>query len=181
PPILLPAGEAKIAAFAQRAGIAGADLALLRQALTHRSLGEETEWGDNERLEFLGDSILGVLVSEYLYETFPDHSEGQLTRLRAGLVSRATLAQAAGRLGLGGLLAMATPERSGGGAERPGTQADAFEAVLAAVYLSLGLQAARDYVRREVISHVDIQEIWDYKSRLQELMQSRRRATPTYR
>src|SRR5262249_21781128 len=85
------------------------------------------------------------------------------------------------RLGLGTLLAMAAAERNGGGAERPGTQADAFEAVLAAVYLSLGLEPARDFVRRQVIEHVDIQEIWDYKSRLQELMQSRRRATPTYR
>src|SRR5262249_57971820 len=105
------------------------------------------EWGDNERLEFLGDSILGLLVSEYLYANFPDHTEGQLTRLRAGLVSRATLAQAAGRLGLGTLLAMAAAERNGGGAERPGTQADAFEAGLAAGYLSPGLEPARDFLR----------------------------------
>jgi ribonuclease-3 len=153
---------------------------LLRQALTHRSQSELAPHGDNERLEFLGDSILGMLVNEYLYLAYPSATEGELTRMKANVVSEPSLAEAARVLGLGPLIDLARGEDAGGGRDRPSILSDAFEAVLAAVYLARGTEAARDFVRQHLIAATDPLRERDHKSVLQELMQETRRSTPSY-
>src|SRR5438128_4790691 len=153
---------------------------LLRQALTHRSQSDLAPHGDNERLEFLGDSILGMLVNEYLYLAYPSASEGELTRMKANVVSEPSLAEAARELGLGPLVDLARGEEAGGGRERPSILSDAFEAVLAAVYLARGITAARAFVREKLIAATDPLRERDHKSVLQELMQETRRSTPSY-
>ncbi|MBI3910626.1 MAG: ribonuclease III, partial [Armatimonadetes bacterium] len=132
-------------------------------------------------LEFLGDSVLGMLVNEYLYREYPDDPEGALTKMKARIVCEPSLADAARRLGLGALLALSPSEEAAGGRERPSTLSDAFEAVVAALYLHRGLDATRRLVRDVLIRHVDLSRLWDHKSHLQELMQERYRKTPTYR
>jgi ribonuclease III len=153
---------------------------LLRQALTHRSQSETAPHGDNERLEFLGDSILGMLVNEYLYLAYPSATEGELTRMKANVVSEPSLAEAAQRLELGPLIDLARGEEAGGGRDRPSILSDAFEAVLGAVYLARGIEAARAFVRGHLITAADPLRERDHKSVLQELMQETRRSTPTY-
>lgn len=176
-----PEWQARVAAFGERLALDAEGAVLLRQALTHRSLSDSAPDGDNERLEFLGDSILALLVNELLFREYPSHSEGQLTRLKQLYVCEASLVVAATALGLGDLLLMAPNDVAAGGRERPSALSDAFEAVLAALYLSRGLEAARAFVREEVIGRVDPATERDYKSRLQELFQEKRRITPTYR
>jgi ribonuclease III len=153
---------------------------LLRQALTHRSQSELAPHGDNERLEFLGDSILGMLVNEYLYLAYPSATEGELTRMKANVVSEPSLAEAARGLSLGPLVDLARGEEAGGGRDRPSILSDAFEAILGAVYLARGIEAARDFVRQHLIAATDPLRERDYKSVLQELMQETRRSTPSY-
>jgi ribonuclease-3 len=104
-----------------------------------------------------------------------------LTRLKAAYVCEPSLARAAEALDLGSLLAMAPGDEAAGSRSRPSVLSDALEAVLAAVYLTLGLESAREFVRREVLDRVDPEQVWDYKSRVQELLQERHRITPTYR
>lgn len=153
---------------------------VLRQALTHRSQSEIARHGDNERLEFLGDSILGMLVNEYLYLAYPSATEGELTRMKANVVSEPSLAEAARGMGLGAVIDLARGEETGGGRDRPSILSDAFEAVLAAVYLARGIGAARDFVRRHLIDATDPLRQRDHKSVLQELMQEQRGSTPSY-
>ena len=176
-----PEWLARVREFARGLGIGPEHDPLVVRALTHRSLAEEAPHGDNERLEFLGDSVLALLVNDYLYRTHPEHSEGQLTKLKARYVCEPSLALAAGALSIGPLLAIAPGDEAAGGRERASTLSDAFEAVLAAVYLALGLEAAREFVLRELIHRVNPDEVWDYKSRLQELLQEKQRVTPAYR
>lgn len=154
---------------------------LIFQALTHRSLTEEVSGGDNERLEFLGDSVLALIVAEHVYRNHPGHTEGQLTKLKISYVSEPSLAAAAVALGLGDLIAMAPGDELGGGRERASLLSDAFEAVLGALFLSRGLACAREFVERELIQRVDPGVVWDFKSRLQELYQETSRVTPVYR
>lgn len=169
----------RVRAFARGHGMEGAR-ELVQRALTHRSLAEESPLGDNERLEFLGDSVLALLVNEYLYRQFPEHAEGQLTKLKASYVNERSLQIAAEALGLGPLIAMAPADEAAGGRERASTLSDAFEAVLAAVYLGRGLEAAREFVTRELIERVDPNVLWDHKSRLQEFFQEKDGRTPHY-
>lgn len=171
----------RVRAFARSLGLGPEHEPLAIRALTHRSLSEIAPYGDNERLEFLGDSVLALLVNDYLFRTFPEHAEGRLTKLKARFVSEPSLAQAALALDLGSLLAMAAGDEVAGGRERPSTLSDVFEAVLAAIYLALGIEAAREFVLRELVERVDPTEVWDHKSRLQELFQERHRLTPAYR
>jgi ribonuclease-3 len=171
----------RVRAFAAGLGLGPEHHDLITRAFTHRSIGDEATLGDNERLEFLGDTILALVVCEHLYLTFPTHSEGQLTKLKQRYVSEPTLADAASSLGLGALLAMASGDEGAGGRERPSTLCDLFEAVLAAVYLAGGIEAAREFVRANVIERVDPNVVWDYKSRLQELFQEKHGTTPFYR
>ncbi len=159
---------------------------LAEEALTHRSYRNEHPElrADNERLEFLGDSVLGMIVSETLMERFPDRPEGWLTRMRGQLVSEAPLAEVARALGLGELLRLGHGERMSGGAEKASILSSAFEAVVAAVYLDGGYPAARDFVRRCIDTRLQLlvhaPPRLDFKSLLQEWMQRRRRPAPEY-
>jgi ribonuclease-3 len=151
---------------------------LLRQALTHRSAENAGE--DNERLEFLGDAVLELIVSEYLYRNHPEFSEGQLTKARVHGVSEPTLAEVAKRIGLGNHIIMSRGEEASGGRERPSILSDAFEAVVGAIYLDLGLSEARRFVLQHLEEAIANPEIRDYKSLLQEITQERLKVTPRY-
>ena len=155
---------------------------LLERALTHRSAGPEgAQTGirtDNEQLEYLGDAVLGMLVSEYLVSTFPHWSEGQLSKSRARLVNAASLYAAARRLNLGNHLRLGKGEEKTGGREKPALLSDAFEALVAAVYLDAGLPASREFVKRALLdTAIDLEgsrlELSDHKSALQEFLQAR--------
>lgn len=171
----------RVRGFAASLGVEEEQRDLLLQALTHRSLAEESPHGDNERLEFLGDSVLALLVNEWLFQTNPEASEGALTKLKAAYVCEPSLARAAEALALGELLAIAAGDEAAGGRTRPSTLSDAFEAVLGALYLACGIEAARRFVRRELVDRIDPAAVWDHKSRLQELFQEKSRITPAYR
>ncbi len=174
------AWRARVGAFAAGLGLEEAGLPLMEQALTHRSAANATKYGHNERLEFLGDSVLALLVNEYLYRTFPDYPEGQLTRLKARYVSAASLSPVAAALGLGSLLDMGQGDDQTGGRTRLSTLSNTFEAVLGALFLIQGLDAAREFVCRELLSRVDPSAIADYKTLLQERLQEVERLTPSY-
>lgn len=151
------------------------DISLLENALTHSSCANESRGRlqSNERLEFLGDSILGMVVAEHLFRNHPDLPEGELTRTRAALVCEDSLVEVAQALGLGDYLKLGKGEEAGGGRTRPSIRADAVEAVLAAVYLDGGIGSARKIIQEYILS----KEVagWkasrDYKTSLQELVQ----------
>jgi ribonuclease-3 len=162
--------------------------ALLQRALTHRSYLNENPgmpWLDNERLEFLGDSILGFVTAEHLYHRFPEMKEGDLTSLRAALVRGETLAEFATQLDLGPHLLISRGEESGRGRSRPALLAATFEAILGALYLDQGLEATRTLIVRMIDEKTQgiLQERLDRnaKSLLQELSQGRLKVTPIYR
>jgi ribonuclease-3 len=164
------------------------DKSLLQRALTHRSyLNENPDmpWLDNERLEFLGDSILGFVTAEHLYHRFPEMKEGDLTSLRAALVRGQTLAEFSTQLDLGPYLFISRGEETGRGRARPALLAATFEAILGALYLDQGIEAARALVVRMIDGKVQsiVQERLDRnaKSLLQELSQGRLKLTPVYR
>ena len=148
---------------------------LLNLALTHTSFAHETPHyphnEHNERLEFLGDAVLGLIVSTYMFEHFPHFDEGRMTKLRAQVVCEASLYQCAKRIRLGDYLRMGNGELSSGGNKRPSILADAFEAVLAAVYLDGGLEEAGKLVREHVVNDIERKLIYnDAKTVLQELL-----------
>ena len=148
---------------------------LLENALTHRSCANESRGRlqSNERLEFLGDSILGMVVADHLYRNHPDLPEGELTRTRAALVCEESLVEVARELGLGEYLRLGKGEESGGGRQRPSIRADAVEAVLAAVYLDGGIGSARKIIQKYILSRevAGLTKPHDYKTALQELVQ----------
>ena len=151
---------------------------LLREALRHSSYANEhrgEEAVSNERLEFLGDSVLGFVTAEFLFAEHPDAPEGDLTRIRARLVCEESLHEAAKRLGLGPCLSLGHGEEAGGGRERPSILADATEAVIAAVYLDGGMEAARSLIHRILLDGDREARAAvlrrDYKTSLQELVQ----------
>ncbi len=156
------------------------DTGLLEAAVTHRSAGSR----NNERLEFLGDAVLGHVVAEWLYSAFPAASEGQLSRLRATLVKRETLADIARDLALGDYLHLGSGELKSGGFRRDSILADALEAILGGILLDGGFATCRDCILRlfgerfKSLSPVD--ELKDPKTRLQEYLQSRKLALPVY-
>lgn len=157
------------------------DPQLLREALTHRSMGA----GNYERLEFLGDSVLNLVVAMRLYERHPEAPEGDLSRMRARLVRGATLAEVAAGLGLGASVKLGEGELKSGGFRRASILADALEAVLGAVFIDGGYEACRDVVLSlfdPLISKLpDAEELKDAKTRLQEWLQARGRPLPQYR
>lgn len=158
---------------------------LLVQALTHTSYRNEAPDvdADNERLEFLGDAVLELTVSEALFRRWPSFPEGRLTRLRASLVNTGTLAEVSRALGLGQALRLGRGEEGTGGRDRRSTLADVFEATLGAVYLDGGLSAARGVVERALIPRMDTLaqgDGRDSKTRLQEWAQERHRLIPSY-
>ena len=153
------------------------DEALLRRALTHPSMGRE----DNQRLEFLGDAVLQYLMSDTLYRTHPEEREGALTHRRALLVCEAALSSIARKLGIGEALVMDRGEEQTGGREKPSVLCDAMEAVLAAVYLDGGMDAARDVVERCWPKEDEVSRpLQDSKGALQEALQKDGGETPTY-
>lgn len=161
------------------------NISLLQNALTHSSYANE-RWHNsllsNERLEFLGDSILGMLVAEYLFRTFPDRPEGELTRMRADMVCEKTLAAVADRIGLGKHLMLGHGEEQGGGRSRESILADAVESVIAACFLDGGIQAALGFVQRFILVEVPVHKLHnaDYKTQLQELVQQKRNQSLRY-
>jgi ribonuclease-3 len=172
----------------KRIGVRFRNSSLLQQALVHRSyLNEMPESGfeSNERLEFLGDAVLGLVVAARLYADYPDRPEGQLTELRAALVRRDALAKVAKRLTLGEYLYLGKGEESAGGRNRPSNLSASYEAVVGAVYLDGGIDKARRFIFRSLSPEFEAlpkgRMPGDPKSRLQELLQARYQKPPVYR
>ena len=161
------------------------NIQLLQNALTHSSYANE-RWHNsllsNERLEFLGDSVLGMLVAEYLYRNVPDRPEGELTRMRADMVCEQTLAAAANKIGIGEHLLLGHGEERFGGRTRNSILADAMESVIAACFLDGGLNAALTVVQKFILVEVPVTRLHnvDYKTRLQELVQQKKNQTLSY-
>ena len=161
------------------------NIQLLQNALTHSSYANE-RWHNsllsNERLEFLGDSVLGMLVAEYLYSNFPNRPEGELTRMRADMVCEQTLAAAANRIGIGDHLLLGHGEEQGGGRKRNSILADAMESVIAACFLDGGIEAALKVVQRFILVEVPLKKMnnADYKTQLQELVQQKKNQVLSY-
>ncbi len=153
---------------------------LLRQSLTHRS----APGPNNERLEFLGDAVLQLVVSELVFEKTPNSSEGQLSRLRSTLVKDTTLAEVASALGIGEHLILGSGEKKSGGHRRSSILADALEAIFGAVYLDAGFEGARNIIHTaygdRLLELPDAADLRDPKSRLQEYLQGRKMALPDY-
>ncbi|SMB94830.1 RNAse III [Thermanaeromonas toyohensis ToBE] len=174
----------KLQAFLRKWGLQVTELELIDLALTHPTYAIEHNLPDhNQRLEFLGDAVLGLAVAEYLYKELPTLSEGELTRLRAAIVCEASLAQAAQTLGLGELLLLGRGEEQSGGRQRPSNLAEALEAFFGSLYLTLGLSVVKGLVRRlfaHFLKEEARREVIDSKSRLQEWVQSRGPENVTY-
>ena len=160
------------------------DKTLLQMALSHSSYANEI-FKDNlhsyERLEFLGDSILGFVTADYLYRTFPTKHEGELTRIRAELVCEKNLSEIAERLNLGDYLLLGHGEQQGGGRHRSGTLCDVMESLIAAAYLDGGFVAARGIIERLILPQLaQTPKSQDYKTELQELVQRKKDQTLQY-
>lgn len=158
---------------------------LLEQALTHSSFANEGKkhGHNNERLEFLGDSVLSVIVARHLFLTYKDLPEGELTMLRASLVCEKALDVFAGQIGLGKYLRLGKGEEMTGGRERPSILADAFEALLAAIYIDGGYEAAQTFVLGFIPRNLDVRrknKLSDYKTALQEIIQQNREERVEY-
>lgn len=161
------------------------NISLLQNALAHSSYANE-RWHNslmsNERLEFLGDSILGMVVADHLYRNFPNRPEGELTRMRADMVCEKALAQVANQIGLGEHLLLGKGEEQGGGRGRDSILADAVESVIAACYLDGGMESAKAFISRFVLVNVPVSRLSnaDYKTALQELVQQKRNQVLIY-
>lgn len=167
-------------------GVTFSNKNFLETALTHRSyLNESRAAESNERLEFLGDSVLSLLVSTELYRRFKNYPEGKLTSLRSALVRAKTLGDLAKKLSLGKFLLMSKGEERSGGRENPSLLADTFEAVLGAIYLDAGLEAVGNFLTKNLFGLIDSVEgndtLRDYKSTFQEKAQDKHKISPTYR
>lgn len=174
-----PERQRQLANLAKILGVKGVSLHLLNTALTHPSYANENphqKLEHNQRLEFLGDAVINLAVGEYLYRAFPASSEGELTRRRAVAVCSPALAEAARRMNLGDYLLLGRGEELGGGRERDSLLADTFEAVVGALYLSLGwepvFRRVTDYLQSDLIDR-QRNLLRDYKTSLQELVQRR--------
>ena len=161
------------------------NITLLQNALTHSSFANE-RWHDslmsNERLEFLGDSVLGMVVAEHLYRNYPNRPEGELTRMRADMVCETALAQVADKLQLGSHLLLGHGEAQGGGRARASILADAVESVIAAMFLDGGMAPAKGFIDRFILCDVPEKKlhITDYKTALQELVQQKKNQVLSY-
>jgi ribonuclease-3 len=173
--------------FQQMLGVTFKQISLLAQALTHSSFANEnsaTAPVSNERLEFLGDAVLGLVVGEQLYIDYPELTEGDMTKLRAYLVKQETLSQVARHIGLGDQLYLGKGEEASGGREKPANLARALEAVIAAVYLDQGLDVVRVMILKLIMAELHAAVlagiVTDFKSRLQEYLQSQSQPPPVY-
>ena len=178
---------ADLSALQQALGVSFNDVSLLEQALVHSSYINEKPGlahTSNERLEFLGDAVLDLIVADKLYQDFTHLTEGEMTKLRAALVRRDTLAHMAGAIRLGDHLYLGKGEEASGGRDKPANLAGALEAVIAAIFLDKGSPAARDFILR--LLDTELEKVVsqgagiDCKSQLQELTQAREQKTPTY-
>jgi len=173
-------------AFQSRIGLHFHNQSLILRALTHRSTINESTFliGDNERLEFLGDAVIGLVAAEFLYQRFPEKREGALTAMRAYLVRKETLARFARDIHLGEYLLMGRGEAESGGKERDSTLSSAFEAVVGALYLDQGMSAVEKFLipffNPELRRLQSDQLTKDAKSRLQEWSQAELKQTPSY-
>lgn len=163
------------------------DRRLLRQAVTHRSFTAEPEnafFKNNERLEFLGDSVLGFIIADYLFKTYPEENEGNLSKMKSVIVSEPSLAQGARRAKLQDYIILADCEYRSGGLDKDSILSDAFEAVIAVIYLTVGEKECRDFIFRfldETINNCQkIAVVKDTKGMLQELTQERYKTIPEY-
>lgn len=170
----------------QRLDLDGVDIEIADRALTHASNAPE-EKGirfDYESLEFLGDAVLGLVVAEYLFEACPEHTPGEYSRMRAGLVNRRKLAELAKAIDLGPAIRLGRSEEKAGGRKRSALLADCFEALIGAVHLSKGIDAARKFIvttmEDDLARVVDEGVVWDYKSRLQHFCQAERLDLPEF-
>ena len=158
--------------------------ALLRQALTHSSYAHEKnlkELMDNERLEFLGDAVLEVVSSEFLFKNHPEMNEGQMTKLRASLVCEQSLATCARQLNLGNFLLLGNGEDLTGGRERDSILSDAWEALIGAMYLDGGFTSAKEFILKYVLTDIEHKKLfYDSKTMLQELIQNKYKQTLHY-
>lgn len=159
------------------------DFSVFETAFVHQSHAKESGGGSNERMEFLGDSILGSIAAGWLYERFPDEPEGLLTLRKAAIVNDAQLARSARRLGFSSLVQLGAGMRAAGGSENTSVLADAFEAFVGALYLRFGIEKAREFVVAQHIANLDhsAEELLDAKTRLQHYAQEHLAATPVYR
>jgi len=182
---LSPERAQELQELEKKLGVPFLNKALFNQSLTHSSYGHEKSVPDNERLEFLGDAVLKLAITEYLYNKFPGHAEGDLTKIRASVISDDTLAGVGKNINLGNYLLLSVNETRSGGQRRKSNVANAFEAILGAVYLDAGLGKARDLIIESLRDEVERVSragyISDYKSTLQEYAQKHKRELPHYR
>ncbi len=175
--------QERLALLEERIRYTFRDKTLLRTALTHSSYAHERKINKvecNERLEFLGDAVLEQISSDYIYRHHPKMPEGQMSKLRASLVCETALAECAKKIGLGELLFLGRGEEGSGGRTKPSVTSDAYEAVIGAMYLDGGIDPARKFVEREVLSQEAMDRVVDAKTALQELAQSKGMGTATY-
>ncbi len=184
---LRPERKKELQLFERHAGIRFRELEFLNQAFTHRSfaneLGESAE--NNERLEFLGDSVLGLAVSEYLYESLPDQPEGELARIKSFVVSEASLSEIARALRVDNYILIGRGEEYSGGRSKKAILADCLEAIIGAYYLDSGFQPSRLFVHQMLIPEInkvlENRHAKDYKTMLQEYVQKRMKTYPKYK
>lgn len=175
--------------FSQSIGLEFKRIELLQAALTHKSFhfeSKESSLGHNEKLEFLGDAVLDLVLSELLMELFPDDLEGSLSKKRASLVNESVLAQVASDLQIAKYLSLGKGEIVTGGEKKPRLLSSAYEALLGAIFIDQGFQTVRDVARKhfaKVVSEIDPSQdfVADYKTRLQEVIQSEKRLSPVYK
>jgi len=173
--------------FERLSGIRFRELEFLDQAFTHRSYSHEMgeSAGNNERLEFLGDSVLGLVVSEYLYESLPDQPEGELARIKSFVVSEASLSEIAKRLRVDNFILIGRGEEFSGGRSKKAILADALEAIIGAYYLDTGFAPARKFLLRLLVPEInkvlEDKHAKDYKTLLQEHVQKRMKTYPRYK
>lgn len=172
--------------FQERIGVFFTNKHLLNMALTHPTYVFEhrkIQHHHNQRLEFLGDAVLGMIVAEQLYKTYPNQPEGYLTKLRASLVCETALANYARKHKIGSALLLGRGEAISGGRQRPSILADAYEALIGAIYLDSGLEKAREFVLRDIKNFITGEGLWsnrDYKTLLQELVQKHHEENVSY-
>jgi ribonuclease-3 len=180
-----PQREGELQEIEKKLGTSFLNKALLNKSLTHSSYGHEHKIDDNERLEFLGDAILKLVISEYIYNKFPEKAEGDLTKIRAVVISDDILSNVGRRLNLGDFLLLSDNERKTGGDRRKSNLANVFEAIIGAVYIDAGLGKSRDLILGALEVEVEKASragfIRDYKSALQEFAQKRKWELPRYR
>ena len=169
---------------AQARGLPINNLAQLRQALTHKSLVPDRTLDSNERLEFLGDSVLGLVVNEYLCATFPERGEGELAKAKSLIVCKSALADASRRMDIAPLIRLGHAEEAMGGRNRASIIADAYEALVAIIYLESGYDVAREFILKTLAPEIaDVSAVRDWrdpKTVLQELRQGIRNSPPVY-